>query len=157
MINQELDFLELKNQFIQYLDKQKTIVLATGSSDRITARSISYVNIDIEVFFLTSVKHTKYIQILDNPNVALCLGALQMEGRSTIKGHPFDENNEQYLTLYKQKHPNYYEKFAKKPETTIVSVYPHKATLLTSIEGDYYLNKLDIEKNTAYKEPFTQK
>ena len=112
MVRQDIDFLKLKESIITFLEGKTSIVLATTSNNRVTARSISFVNKELEFFFVTWTHHTKSVQIRANPNVALCTGNLQVEGKVTMRGPPFDPNNSEYLDLYKKKFPRYYNKFA---------------------------------------------
>ena len=151
MVSQDLDFLELKESIITFLEEKSTIILATSSNDRVTARSISFVNKGLEIFFVTWTHHTKSVQIRENANVALCISNLQVEGKATIRGPPFDPNNKEYLDLYKKKHLRYYNKFAKQPETIIITIEPTLIVKLVNIKGDFYRDHLDIAKNNAYR------
>ncbi len=103
MGRQDLDFLELKESILTYLEGKTSMVLATASNDRVTARSISFVNKGLEFFFVTWNHHTKSVQIRANANVALCVGNLQVEGRAMIRGAPFDPNNKEYIEFLQGK------------------------------------------------------
>ena len=83
-----LDYHEMKNEIIQRIELQKYIVLATCYNQRVTARTIYYVNDGLDIYFLTSKAYLKYKQIEKNLNVALCFDNMQMEGESVILGNP---------------------------------------------------------------------
>lgn len=151
MLREDIDFLELKESIITFLEGKTSIVLATASDNRVTARSISFVNKELEFFFLTWTHHTKSVQIRANANVALCVGNLQVEGKAMIRGAPFDPNNKEYLELYKKKYPRYYEKFAKQPKTTIITIEPTLIVKLVNIKGDFYRDHLLTAENIAYR------
>ena len=151
MGRQDLDFLELKKSILTYLEGKTSMVLATASNDRVTARSISFVNKGLEFFFVTWNHHTKSVQIRANANVALCVGNLQVEGRAMIRGAPFDPNNKEYIELYKEKHLRYYNKFVKMPDTTIITIEPILIVKLVNIKGDLYRDHLDLVNNKAYR------
>ncbi|MHA1444930.1 MAG: pyridoxamine 5'-phosphate oxidase family protein [Candidatus Hodarchaeales archaeon] len=151
MARQDLDFLELKESIITFLEGKNSIVLATSSNNRVTARSISFVNKGLEIFFVSWTHHIKSVQIRANENVALCIGGLQVEGKATLRGAPFDPNNKEYIDLYKEKHLQYYSKFAKMPDTTIITIEPTLIIKLVNIKGDFYRDHLDLTNNIAYR------
>lgn len=78
---------------MELLRSKKAAVLATSSSDRMTARSVSYIVLNSKIYFQTDKTFLKYKQIIKNPNAALCIDSVQIEGSAKIKEHPFDEEN----------------------------------------------------------------
>ena len=151
MSSQEINFQDLKESIITFLEGETSIVLATASNNRVTARSISFVNRELEFFFVTWIHHTKSIQIHANENVALCIGRLQVEGKANIRGALSDPKKKEYLDLYKKKHPRYYDKFARRPETTLITIQTSLFVKLVIIEGDYYRDHLILANNSAYR------
>lgn len=83
-----LDFNEIKDEIVGKLDVRNQIVLASCYNQRVTARTVYYVNNGLDIYFLTSKAYLKYKQIEKNSNVALCLENLQIEGQAVVIPEP---------------------------------------------------------------------
>ena len=59
----EIDFLELEREVIRFISQNTTWVLATGSGNHVTARSIFTVSNGLVFFFQTDKNFLKYKQI----------------------------------------------------------------------------------------------
>lgn len=148
----ECDLNELKEEIINILEREKHIVLASCSDGRVTARTMSHVNIGIDIYFQTDKKFLKAEQIAQNPKVALCVGNLQIEGAAVLGHHPADPENTEILRLYKQKHPHSFEMYSSMKDEIVIKVKPTLAILWKYINGKPCRDYLNLCENTAYRE-----
>jgi hypothetical protein len=51
----------------------------------------------------------KYEQIMENPNVAVNIDYIQVEGTATLEGHPLDDKNSDFLKVFIRTQPDAYE------------------------------------------------
>lgn len=114
-------------EVIEILEKEKTMYLATCAGNRVTIRPMSHINEGLTVLFQTSRHSLKVHQIMENPNVAICVGTYELEGVAYIMGHPFDSENRFFIQKYKEKHPKSFEKYSALDEEIVVKVLIHQA------------------------------
>ena len=124
MLNNKFEVL--KKECLDILDNNKHIVLATSYNDLVTARTISYVMINEKLYFQTLKTYEKVYQITHNNKVALCIDNLQIEGLAKIVGHPFDNKNNLFLELYKEKHNSAYQKYSSLADEVVIEVTINK-------------------------------
>ena len=121
------NFIRLEKEAFDILNKNKHIVLATSFEDFVTARTISYIMINNELYFQTLSTYEKAIQIKNNDKVALCLDNLQIIGTAQILNHPSE--NDEFLQKYKLIHYNAYNKYSMLKDEVIIKVRIHKISL----------------------------
>lgn len=154
MVRQEIKFNELQGRIIEFLDGKRAIVLATSVDNRVTARTVSYVNDHLQIFFWSYENHTKCQQIQINSTVALCRDNLQVEGKAEMRGSILDIQNESYLDRYKEKYPKEYERWLNKPNMVLVTVHPTLFVIMVSIDGKLYRDHLDLINKQAFRIEF---
>lgn len=142
-----LDYEILKQEVTHTLENSKSIVLATCSNNRVTAREVYFATNNFSIYFITSKAFDKYKQIEKNRNVALCLGNIQMEGIAIIKGHPNLPENETETTICLKKSRKEFEHFIKYKNTILIEVVVTRVELWKN-NGREYLN---INKGEAYR------
>lgn len=142
------NFQELKNYVYNFLENNKLIVLATSSNNLVSARTMSYIVIDEKILFQTDSNYTKAKQIKDNPNVALCIDNIQIEGIANILGHPFNIENKDFLDKYKKIHNSSYTKYSNLDNEIVIEIIPHIFTIWTYENGKGILKKIDLTKET---------
>ena len=147
-----IDTLELEKEVITLLEREKYLVLATCSGDRVTARSMSHINIGLDVFFQTDKKFLKVKQINQNPRVALCISNLQIEGIAEFQEYPSDEENIRFYELYKQKHPNSFEMYSGIKDEIVLKIQPTLITLWKYVAGKPCRDYLNNHEKIAYRE-----
>lgn len=76
--------------FFSEFGKGRKMVLSTSEGNRVSSRMMSVVRINDRFFFQTDATMKKYHQISANNYVALCIDNIQIEGKCTEIGHPFD-------------------------------------------------------------------
>ncbi|MEW6106503.1 MAG: pyridoxamine 5'-phosphate oxidase family protein [Bacillota bacterium] len=150
----DIPFEPLRQEIEEMLANGTHLVLATSAGGRVTARTMSYVNAGMEIYFQTGKGSTKYEQILANPRVALCLGNLQIEGEAEALGHPFCEANRAFCRLYRQKHPSAYELYSHREDEVVICVRPMLCALWKYVEGRPCREFLDLVGGRAFREDY---
>ena len=145
----KISYNELKEEVDDFLNKYKTLVLATSANDRVSARMIEFVNDGNKLMFETDKRSGKYKQIMKNPNVAICAKNVQIEGIATIGKHPLDTSNKKFIELYKKHHANAYQLYSHLKNSVVISINPKLIALWKNINGQPYQEFLFIDKKRA--------
>ena len=74
--------------FLSDFGKGRKMVLSTSENDIVSSRMMSVVQIDGVFYFQTDITFRKYRQLSANPNVALCIDNIQIEGICEEIGQP---------------------------------------------------------------------
>lgn len=107
---------------LEALGAETTLSLATCAQQRVTIRPMSFVTQGLEVLFQTGAGMLKMRQIAENPQVALLVGTYEIEGIARVTGHPFDPLNDDFLGLYRQRHPGSLARYSALPDEVVVRV-----------------------------------
>lgn len=102
---EQLEYETKYHEVMQYLKNKDSIVIATTNGNKVAARTVYFVLYESSIYFLTSKAYAKCKQIVKNPNVALCVDHIQIEGIAYSKGHPGLEENKLILETYLGKCP----------------------------------------------------
>lgn len=148
----EINFSELKREILELLVDKKTMVLATSSDNRVTARNMSCVIINDRIYFQTDKTFLKYEQILNNPNVALCTDNIQVEGIAKTRKHPFDEENKEFVKSFEKNYKGSYDNYSNLDNEVVIEVDPTFITLWKYENGHPFRDFLDISEKKAYRE-----
>lgn len=146
----QLDFDEIRNKKVKFLESHHVIVLATSYDNRVTARTVTYASKELEVCFMSWGHHKKCVQIRENPKVALCRDNVNIEGVAEILGSPLDEKNKEYVEIYKKNLPRDFEGFAHQSGMVMVKVTPTFVVSMVRIDNMLYLEHLDLGSKKAY-------
>jgi general stress protein 26 len=84
-------------------------ILSTSENNLVTARKMRFVPKGLNLYCYTDRNTRKLTQIIANPNVAIVIGYIQIEGIASVKGHPFD--NIEFIQAYKDSQPEFYEQW----------------------------------------------
>ncbi|AZO94888.1 hypothetical protein [Halocella sp. SP3-1] len=104
----------------------------------------------LDIFFQTDKRFLKFKQLEKNPNVALCVDNIQIEGIALKKGHILNEKNKEFLDLYKEKHYGSYEAYSHIEDNVLIKVEP-KLITLWKYEGNKSLREfLYIKVSVKY-------
>lgn len=150
----EINFDLLENEIFHLLGDKSILVLATSYENRVTARSMCCIVINKKIYFQTDKTFLKYEQIINNPNVALCVDSIQIEGVAKVQAHPFHEENEGFINVFKEKHRGSYENYSHMKNEVVVEVKPSLITLWKYENGQPFREILDVNDNKAYKENY---
>ena len=145
-----LDYEILKTELLQALDDHKIWVLASSDGKRVSARSMSIIHNDLDIYFQTSRKFDKYAQLVHNPHVALCWSNISIEGLAYDLG-PWEENLDM-RGIYIQHHRGSYEAYGTLPEQVVVKVVPNYVVFWKYIEGQPVRDFLYISEKRATRE-----
>ena len=148
----ELNFSLLENEIFNLLGDKKIMILATSYENRVTARSMSCVIINKRIYFQTDKTFLKYKQILQNHNVAMCVDNIVIEGIAKIKSHPFDEENKEFINIFKEKYRGSYENYSHMNNEIVIEIKPSYITLWKYQNTQSFRDFLDIIKNKADRE-----
>lgn len=94
-----------EDRFLEVLSGETEMTLATCAGDRVTIRTVSFVNIGMTIYFYTDNNSTKACQIRENANVAATVEHYQIEARARVLGHPRDKGNSRLADVYRAKFP----------------------------------------------------
>jgi len=129
----ELEYESLKNELLRVLDANKVWVLASSDGSRVSARSMSIVHDEIDVYFQTNRDSDKYRQMMQNENVALCCANVSVEGVAVDVGTW--EDNLAMKALYIQHHKGSYEAYGALPGQVVIKIVPHYVVFWKYIDG----------------------
>jgi uncharacterized pyridoxamine 5'-phosphate oxidase family protein len=150
-MNSSLDFMNVQEKCIQYLNERKFISLATALQNEVRSRIVDYVNDGIRIGFITWENTVKMNHLRKNPRVSLSVEALQIEGTAKIVGHPDLPENAAFMDLYKERHPSPYKNFISLQNSILIMVEP-ALLILMSYEPDHLLlDHLDVLQQKAFR------
>ena len=155
----ELSYDYLKQKVIQELEKYQFVILATTDGEKAYARSIVRISNGLTLYCMTGEYTRKYKQALENPNIAIAYGNIQLEGKAKPIGHPLDTENIPFIEAYSKHHPEAYERSKKihftRPNVGVLKIKPSRITLynLADINAgtEAFLEILDVDKKEAHK------
>ena len=148
----DIDFDKLKDEVMELLRSKKVAVLATSSCDKVTARSVSYIILNSRIYFQTDKTFLKCEQMIKNPNVALCIDNIQIEGSAKIKGHPFAEENRAFIEEFKKVHYGSFNAYSHMENEVVVEIEPISIILWKYEEGKPLRDFLVLRDKRAYRE-----
>ena len=107
----ELSYEDTKQKMIEEIQKHTRMYLATSEGEFVTVRRMGPIPDGLTIRFLTDVNSRKYKHIMLNSQVALAAGDdLQIEGDASLKGHPLDDENSDFIKIFKKNRPDMYER-----------------------------------------------
>ncbi len=130
------------SRFFNEFGQSKEMVLSTSFNDKVTSRMMSIIVKDDAFYFQTDCTFRKYTQIINNPNVALCMGNIQIEGLCEEIGKP--DNCEEIVALYKECFPGSYDLYTRIPNERIFKIRPTYIQKYFYENGKPYIEKIDI-------------
>ena len=145
----DIEYAILEQEIIRFLDDHKILVLATSANDRVTARSMSCINIGLNIYFQTDKRFIKFEQIKQNPQVALCAGNVQIEGMAKIGNHSLDSSNKEFVELYKSCHPMAFKSYSHLENNVVIKVEPKLITLWKYSDEKPYREFLYLHSHKA--------
>ena len=119
---------EKLNELFERIGDHAESVLATSRSNRVSARMMSVLIKDHIFYVQTDKTFRKYQDIRENPQVALCIGSIQIEGICEDIGHPLD--NEEFCSRFKHHYSS-------------SSVFPFRRGKTIAHEADIY-SKVEV-------------
>jgi len=145
----QLDYKFLALEKEKLLENAQSVVLATSADNKVTARTMSYVNDGLLIMFQTGEYSEKATQMKQNSRVALATGNMQIEAEATFNEHP--NKNRVFLEKYKTKFPKYYAMYTNLHDEILVIARPTKISLYKYVDGNPCIDVLDLENKNAYR------
>jgi nitroimidazol reductase NimA-like FMN-containing flavoprotein (pyridoxamine 5'-phosphate oxidase superfamily) len=151
-MNKSLNFDEVKEEKVKFLEQNNTIVLATSQKNTVTARTVNYASEGLTIIIFTADYLKKIAQIKANSKVALCLNNVTIEGTAEIVGSSQKEEYKRLVEIHKKKNPNEIEWWsAHYPKGLVfVKVTPTLIESYVSKDNKPALEYLDLHKKRAY-------
>jgi uncharacterized pyridoxamine 5'-phosphate oxidase family protein len=152
----DLDFDAAYGEVMENFESSDYAVLATSAQDRVSARTVSYVVEGGRLYFQTDRNFEKYRQIAENGNIALCLGAMQVQGVAKILGRALGGNTARIAGLLRMKHPDglsvLYSR--KADEIELVEITPVFVKIWSERGGVPAVEFIDVANRTASRTPY---
>jgi len=151
-MREEPNFDLIKSEILTIFTENRGMILATSLNDRVTARHISFVNDDLVIYF-TSWDHNKKItQMKKNPNVALCLNNIQIEGKAEILSSVFEDRYKRIADLFRTKFSAIWlDRFSHIKELILVKVTPKNIVKFENIHRRFQLQNIDPKSKKVYQ------
>ena len=110
------------SELFRTIGKTRKVVLSTSCDNRVTSRMMSFVIFDNKFYCQTDKTFLKYQQIKTNPNVALCIDNIQVEGIAKNIGKPLE--NKKFISLFKQHYKTSYEIYSFLENEILLEIEP---------------------------------
>ena len=124
------------------------MVLSTSENNRVSSRMMSVVRNDGIFYFQTDMTLNKYRQIVSNPNVALCIDNIQIEGICEEIGHPLQ--CVPFCNVFQECFKGSYDAYTSLKNERLFAVTPVYIERWVYKDGIPYIEAFDI-KTQEYK------
>lgn len=148
--NDMLDYNQIMEEKVKFLDSHNHMSLATSSNDLVTVRTLTYVNDGLNIYFITNQHSKKYAQINANPKVSACIDNVQIMGKAEVLGKPLDEKNKEYADIYRRKLPEIFFKYSSIPVMVLMRMKPNLFETWVRTPSRQYYEHLDINEKKAF-------
>lgn len=137
-------FKEKYEAFLMEFNKGKTMVLSSSENNKVTSRMMSVVCIDGFFYFQTDMTFRKYHQLISNPQIALCIDNVQIEGVCEEIGHPM--NNPSFCSMYEKCFNGSFKAYSSLKNERLFLVKPRYIERWVYIEGVPFMETFEVEK-----------
>lgn len=142
-----MQFDEEYLRFWQEFGKSRKMVLSTSLDNLVTSRMMSVLALDGKLYFQTDRTFRKYDQLIGNPQVALCIDNIQIEGRCEELGYPLDYP--EFTAAYEAYFSHSFRMYSALKNERLFAVTPTFIEKWLYIEGLPYMETFDV-KNKNY-------
>lgn len=139
-------------EFFYNIGNHKTMVLSTSFNDKVTSRMMSVILFDEKFYFQTDMTFRKYEQMKNNPNVALCIDNIQVEGICREIGRPQD--NSDFCRLYQENFSGSYELYSGLQNERLFEIIPTYIQKWIYEDGKPFVEALDFENKIYSKQEY---
>lgn len=126
-------FDEKYGEFLEEFGRGRKMVLSTAVNDHVFSRMMSVVRLGGDFMFQTDRNFRKYEQLTENPNAALCIDNIQIEGVCREWGRPLD--NRQFREAFRECFEGSYKAYSGLDDERLFVMSP------TFIERWVYIGK----------------
>ncbi len=157
-MDKNLSFEQAKALFFEQLGDWKIMALASSVNDYVMVRNVSCLFYDDKIWFKTDKNFRKTKQLLENPNVAMCVGGIQVEGTARNCGLVVDEPGRVFEQGYKKHLWGSYNKYSHEDTEIIIEVTPRYVEVWDTSEDNYaYQIFIDFENEAVEVKPYDMK
>ena len=136
-------FSDKYKSFFSDFGKGRKMVLSTSESNRVSSRMMSVVQINGIFYFQTDMTFNKYRQIVSNPNVALCIDNIQIEGICEEIGHPLQCTP--FCDIFQECFKGSYDAYTSLKNERLFTVTPIYIERWIYEDGIPYIETFDIK------------
>ena len=141
-------FSEKYSDLMDQFETSKKMVLSTAEKNIVSSRMMSVIQINGKLYFQTDKTFRKYRQIVQNPNVSLCIDNIQIEGRCKEIGRPL-ENNE-FLQKFQRCFPDSYKRYSLLENEVLFEMTPTYIERWVYIDSVPFIEIYDVS-NEEYR------
>ncbi len=144
------DYSVIINEVQNTFSENREIILATSYKDRVTSRTVSFVNKDLKIYFISWEHNKKIRQIANNPRVALTLLNIQIEGRAKVLGKPTDYQD--VGDLFRAKFSDrWFDAFSQIPHMVLVEIEVEYLVKFENINRRFHLQNIDLVNKVVHQ------
>ena len=158
----EISYEQLETDFIKKFAQLGTkgeyerAVLSTSVEGHVTSRKQRFIADRLTLYCYAIHGQRKYEQIVENPNVAVNIDYIQVEGTASLEGHPLEEKNSDFLRVFKETQPDAFVEYnnnIRDPgiDVSLIKIKPTRIALLGSVDGEPCISILNIKTGKAYR------
>lgn len=136
-------FIEKYEAFLSEFGQGRKMVLSTSENDRVSSRMMSVVLINGSFYFQTDIELRKYHQLTINPNVALCIDNIQIEGICSEVGRPFDDS--EFCGAFQKCFKGSFDAYSSLKNERLFIVKPLLIERWKYIDSIPYVENFDVE------------
>lgn len=145
-----IDYNRLEDEIFELLGDGSTMQLAIIGNHRVLTKNMNCLVYNRRIYFRSDEDFVSGDNMTDNPNVALSVNNVQMEGLASIKSD-FDEEQE-IAERYRKLQNDTYDTCRTMCKPVLVEVEPTFITMWKYENGHPLRDYLDLRKKTAYRE-----
>ncbi len=136
-------FIKQYQAFLSDFGEGRTMVLSTSENDVVSSRMMSVVQLNGMFFFQTDIMLRKYRQLSLNPNGALCIDNIQIEGICEEIGHPSE--NEEFCSIFKKCFKGSYDAYTALKNERLFAFKPRFIERWVYRKGIPFVETFDLE------------
>ena len=141
-------FSEKYSDLMDQFGISKKMVLSTAENNIVSSRMMSVIQINGKLYFQTDKTFRKYRQIVQNPNVSLCIDNIQIEGRCKEIGRPLENNK--FLQKFQRCFPDSYKRYSLLENEVLFEMTPTYIERWVYIDSVPFIEIYDIS-NEEYR------
>lgn len=150
-----MNFHKAVEHFYQKLGTHKIMAIASGANEKITVRNISAIIEEDKILFKTDKNFYKTKIMLENPNVALCVGGVQIEGTIVNHGLVVEQPDQNFQKLYEKYWKTSYNAYPHEDSEILIEVLPDFVEIWDQHENNHGFQILiDFEQQTAQQKEY---
>lgn len=131
---------------------ESAIMQIAAYDGTISIRTISAIMYDDSIWFKTDVNFPKTKQLLENPECALAMYNIFVNGVAHNRGKVVDEPDRKFEKLYKEYHDGSYHAYAHEDTEILIEVVPTSMSGWDTDENNYAFEiQIDCENKKAVK------